>query len=328
MTENYIDIKNVETEGSINSFLLDNCKISDNDINIINFIKNVPRDKKKTLIGPMKKIGTGAAGKVYVSNLKEYPEYPIVIKQLKNNKHSTNEYEALKFLQHKMINKEFPIYFVLTYGCYSKDNNKYIILEKVDASLEDIMVDNNMPKEWFFKVYAQIATAVSYLEKEHFNHGDLWNDNVMIKWLENSEDISKRAFHIKLIDYDSAFKENSEIKNPSLGGGLEYRNSFILGYDLNRYFDAMLYSHNSYISKKNKFLQKESRRNRMSVEEFSKLPATIEELKEFEDENIIFPEEVLQFFNELNPVDVEIVSKKTNLVRFSGANILRKLNLN
>ena len=202
-----------------------------------------PNDKNYMWIN-LEKIGSGVTGTTYTaySTTKEYND-PVILKELERNSYCINEIEALKFLREQMIEGTIPAYFIFMYDYFNSGKYKYIILEKADYNLEEYLVENDFDTKKYLEIFWQIADAVSYLEALNFNHGDLWDENVMISWLPNQDHIplEKRKFTIKIIDYDSAFKTKSKINHPSYGGASSFRKDFILGYDLNRFFDSLLY---------------------------------------------------------------------------------------
>jgi len=289
---------------------------------VYDYLKEIPNARKKTTIHSKKTLGEGQAGKTYVSTLKKFPDFEFVLKKMKRNNHADNELEALIFLRDKMLSNEIPAYYVFLYGNYSDGVYKFLMMEKVDRCLDHLMCDHYYSTKWYLDSFRQIAKAVGYLEKYEFNHGDLWNENVMIKWHPNQEGIKEKekTFDVKFIDFDSAFKNNSLIRFPSLGGGENYRKKFYLGYDLNRYFDAVKYSHDSYIRKRGEYKRKMAKKLRIPIEE-------VDSDSEIEEENIIFPQEVVDFMVSLPTVDPETFDgvKPNGHPELSAKNVLKLL---
>jgi serine/threonine protein kinase len=275
-------------------------------------IKTIKRADKPYMMTDLEVLGKGAAGTAFTAYLKPKSEFPeqFVLKEQKRDKFCENEFEALKFLRDKMIAEELPNYFVFVYGCFTSGNKKYLILEKLDYSLDKYMVEYNLTVETYLCVFYQIAQAVSYLEALNFNHGDLWVENVMLNWRKGQEDvpIEYREFDIKLIDYDSAFMENSTINHPSWGGADEFRTKFILGYDLNRFFDSLIFSYESYIEKKTVYkkakiakLKRLKKKNNNIVIPSVDDPDSSDE--EFDQMNVIYPTEIITLLYEIGPSD-------------------------
>lgn len=275
---------------------------------LLQFIKNVPKHKKKSMAVIDERCGSGVRAKVYEGHLKDFDEeYTVCIKKMKRGTYCNNEFEALMFLREKMICGELPGYYNFLYGCYSRDDNRYFILEKADEILDDVMTVRDHDVEWYKEVYMQIVDAVDHLEKLEFNHGDLWNENIMLRWLTDEK------FVVIFIDWDSAFMTGSNFQKPSQGGGYEKRDRFMLGYDLNRYFDAVWYAHKSYLRKKDRFI-KRLIKNGESVEDN-------EEVELFDLENIIYPDSVISMFEKLDPMNVDDVVKTTDISRMSAKNV-------
>jgi preprotein translocase subunit SecE len=187
------------------------------------------------------------------------------------------------------------------------------------------MVDYNFNYEWYKKTFYHITNAVALLEKFNFNHGDLWNENVMIKWRPGQEDIPehKRKFDIKFIDFDSSYMDDSNINNPTLGGGDNYRERFYIGYDLNRYFDALKYTHEKGL--KNKVDYRIKKAKKLKIPE-SELEADSSE-EEFDIVNIIYPQKILEFMYSLPTICPEEFEEKypDGCIELSGKNVLNKL---
>lgn len=280
---------------------------------VLKIIKDTPKEKKKFLVGEMEYLGKGIWGKTYTSYLKKCPDFPIVVKKLKRGTHTINEMEALIYLRNQMLEDKLPHYYNFLYGVYSRDDFQYFILEKVDEMLVDVMELNNWETYWYKNVYGQIIDAVSYLEKLNFNHGDLWDGNIMVNWIKDVE-----FPQIVFIDWDSAYMTGSQFTRPTQGGGFEKRHRFILGYDLNRYFDSVIYCYNSYCKKKDKLINKLTRRK----EDLENHP----ELEDIDEINIIYPDEIIDFFsNRLNCVDIDEVDDNSNLDHMRAENVKEKL---
>jgi len=273
-------------------------------------IRDIRRDQKPYMMCDLEVLGSGATGTTYTAFVKPKERFnePVVLKEQRRDRYCENEFEALKYLRDMMIEEKIPGYFVFMYGCFTSGGKKYIILEKVDYSLDAYMIEYNLSSELYYNIFYQIADAVSYLETNKFNHGDLWSENVMISWLPEQEHLSidMRKFTIKFIDYDSAFKEKSSINTPTYGGADKYRTKFILGYDLNRFFDSLIYSYESYLEKKTKNKkQKIARLKKLQKKNKSiKVPALDDPDSsddDFDKQNIIYPSDVIDFMYELKP---------------------------
>lgn len=301
------------------------------DQEIYQHIKSVRRDQKSYMMCDLEHLGEGAAGTTYTAYLKPKKRFPteLVLKEQRRNRFCLNEFEALRFLRDEMVAERLPGYFVFMYGCFTSGNKKYIIMEKVDCCLDDYLATYNINTKTYLQIFYNVARAVDYLEKLRFNHGDLWVENVMIKWDPEQEDLDEidRDFSIKIIDFDSAYKENSQITNPSLGGGNKFRKRFYLGYDLNRFFDSLLYSYTSFIkkkleNKKRKIARMQRLRKRGKNVHVPTLSESDSSDKEFDVENIIYPPAIIKFMQELKPVDPEKFSDRKDL---SGKVVIQKI---
>jgi hypothetical protein len=264
--------------------------------------------RKDNIVCDLNLLGEGAAGTTftaYVIPQDEFPN-PIVLKEQKRNRFCQNEFEALKYLRNKMMNGEYPGYYIFMYGCFISGNKKYLILEKADINLDIYLSKYNVGVKECLTIFYHVAQAVSILENDELNHGDLWIENVMLSWLPDQEDEpeNQRKYVVKLIDYDSAFKPNTMIKNPSYGGADKYRDKFILGYDLNRFFDAIMYSYEDYIKEKIACKKKRiARLKRQHIRDKSIRVPSINERNDidddFDEDNIVFPEEIVDFMYRL-----------------------------
>jgi serine/threonine protein kinase len=278
-------------------------------------IRSMRRDRKSYMMCDLDMLGQGAAGTTYTAYViprDKFPD-PIVLKEQKRNRFCLNEFEALKYLREQMIAGNLPGYYIFMYGCFTSGGQKYIILERADKCLDDYLADYDINTKTYLQLFWHIASAVSHLEELEFNHGDLWSENVMLNWLPDQEDIpeEEKDFYVKLIDYDSAFKPKSQIKDPSYGGADEFRKKFILGYDLNRFFDSLIYSHESFIEKKTKHKKAKIARLRKLKKRGKKVTIpSLEEQDESDEEfdaaNIIYPQPIIDFMYKLGPSDPNV----------------------
>lgn len=281
---------------------------------ILEKIQEISKTRKKSMMGDLTPLSKGIWGKTYTGELRCFPGHTVVVKKLVNGTFANNEYEALIYLRDKMLKKEIPPYYNFIYGNYSKDGYRYFILEKADKMLDDVMIDTLQTTEWYKDIFMQLFDAVDYLEKLKINHGDLWNDNLMVRWGSGESESPK----LVLIDWDSAFGENTAFQNPTLGGGTIKKKRFILGYDLNRYFDAILYSYNSYQRKKNACIKRFARK--------VSNPEEHPEVLEYDNENVVHPKEILSFLKTIEKIITHIdkVDNDTDLSKLSAVN-MRKL---
>lgn len=285
------------------------------DKELYQHIKEMRKDEQSYMMCDLDVLGEGAAGTTYSAYVKPRDKFPeqIVLKEQARNRFAVNEYEALSYLRDQMMSGALPGYYIFMYGCFTSGRQKYIILEKADMCMDDFMTEYNLSTKQYLYIFYHVAQAVSFLEARQFNHGDLWIENVMLKWQPNQEDIpvQDREFTVKLIDYDSAFKVSSQIKNPSLGGADKYRKKFIMGYDLNRFFDSLIYSYESYIEKKAeakekkiaRALKQRKRGKNVHVPDINE-PDSEDEL--FDAENIIYPQEIIDFMYQLGPSEPNV----------------------
>jgi len=276
------------------------------------------REKEK-LCSNKKKIGKGAAGNAYIADIKIGDHiYNVILKRQELCSYSINELEALRHLRRQMLASKLPNYYLFMYGDYIHKKYSYFILEKIDIKLEDYLTDYNIFTETYFSVFFQIARAISFLENEEFNHGDLWIENVMLNWKDGQDEkpIEEREFDIKLIDYDAACKNNSKINCPNRGGSVRKRIRFLLGYDLNRFYDALLYTYNDYMKKKLEYKIKNISRRHAEIDEDT--PSDIE----YDRINIVYPTNIVNFMNSLPLISID---KLRDHAEMSGENIMTKI---
>ena len=289
------------------------------NVQMYNYIKEMRKDRHSYMLCDLDVLGEGAAGTTYTAYVKPKSDYPnpVVLKEQKRTRFCANEFEALKLIRELMIAGELPGYYIFMYGCFVSGSQKYLILEKADKSLDSFLTDNNVNTRTFMYIFYHVAKAVSLLEKLEFNHGDLWVENVMLKWTDPCESDNdnipegERKFIIKLIDYDSAYMTNSQIKNPSYGGADIFRKKFIIGYDLNRFFDSLIYAYESYIEKKTEHKQEKINRAKKLLKKGKKVVVPKEDEQDTDDEefdadNIIYPPEVIDFMYQLGPSEPNV----------------------
>lgn len=283
------------------------------NVELFNHIKNIRRDRKSYMMYDLEMLGEGAAGTTYLAYVKpesKFGDYPVVLKEQVRNRYCINEFNALRFLREKMLAGELPGYYIFLYGCFDSGGYKYFVIERADINLDDYMVMYDLSVEKYLHIFWHVANAVEALEAYHFNHGDLWSENVMIMWDPDQDhlDDEDKTFTIKIIDYDSAYNKKHKVTTPSYGGAEYFRKKFILGYDLSRFFDSLIYSHDSFIKKKTAHkrakinrLKKLKKRKRNIVIPSMDDPDSSDE--EFDRDNIIYPEEIVQFMRDLKPQD-------------------------
>lgn len=263
------------------------------------------------------KIGNGVIGTTFLTYLKDDENTKLVLKKSKRNKYSNNEMIALSFLREKMDKKEFPAYYIYCYTQFKDQRYQYVLLEKADMPLDDFLIERDFNTKEYLELFYQIADAIEYLESVKFNHGDLWNENIMVKLHED-------GYSIKLIDYDCAYMANSDITSPNLGGSDSIRRKFIIGYDLNRYFDAILHSYKDYLLKKrtNKHAKiKKIGKKITKLEDVDDI-SDDESDQEFDNQNVIFTSEIVTFIESLECVDPDDYSPTEEL---SGKMVKQKI---
>jgi serine/threonine protein kinase len=280
---------------------------------IYEHIRTLPRAKKPYMMCDLEKISeggaTGVAFTAYVKPKQDFPEQ-VVLKQHKRSVHCTNEFECLKYLRDKMLAGELPAYYIFLYGCFTSGSCRYLILEKADKHIFQHFVDYNLSVKIYLQTFWQVADAVSYLEAVKLNHGDLWEENVMLNWNPDQHDIpeEERSFTIKIIDFDAAFQPGSTIKNPNYGGAENYRTKFIIGYDLSRFFDALIFNYEDCVEKKKLYkkelMQKERRAKKRKNPPVPKTETEIDaQVEEEFYENATYPQEIIDFMYSLKPND-------------------------
>jgi len=283
------------------------------DENMYSYIKSIKKDVLEYACCNLEVLGKGASGTTFVANVKPIEKFPlqIVLKEQKITRHSTNEFYALKYLRDRMVARDISGYFIFMYGSFISGKKRYFILEKADMLLDDYFLKYRPEPVRYLSIFYHIAQAVSLLEAVEFNHGDLWSENVLISWETGSgEDVPEkdRPFTIKIIDFDCAYKADANVKNPSYGGADKIRKKFILGYDLNRYFDSLLYSFDDYREKKLENKKRKINKLKRQRKQGKKVVVpSIEDSddsdREFDTENIVYPPEILTFIAELTPAE-------------------------
>lgn len=284
-------------------------------------VQKTPLKKKKKLILSLEELGEGAAGTAYVATVKKTKQ-EFVVKELdRYADNSVNEYKALSLLKGKMINNELPHYYPFMYFSFSEDSFKYIVMEKMDYSLDQFMCDYNFSYDWYKNTFIQIATAVKCLEEIEFNHGDLWEENIMLNWVDPNEEMSiDRKFTIKLIDFDCAYKNDSSVNKPGLGGCDSYRDRFYLGFDLNRLISSMLYTHRKYLLLKRN--NKKSRIKKLKLDISTEDLPDNDEDREYDEVNTVIPQEFLDFMKSIKIISDNKLSDNKNT---AATTILAKL---
>lgn len=312
--------------------ILEGFKLPETQYNreLYDYFNSLPAERKKYSVCELEVLGEGAAGTTYSAKMKQgtYQEQ-IVLKEQEKTCFCLNEHEALKLLRKNMMEGKLPGYFIFLYDCFNSGKKKYFVLEKADKSLDEYLTENNLETKEYLEIFYHLANAVSFLEAIKFNHGDLWTDNVMLSWQPDQEDIpeSQRKFNLKIIDFDSAFMENSQINSPSYGGADKYRKKFILGYDLSRYFDSILYSYESYLKKKLEHKKKKINRLKKLKKKgknvvIPSLDESDESDREFDEFNIIYPQPIIDFIYSLKPNDPNYFK---DCERMSGKSVMQKI---
>lgn len=301
------------------------------NIELYEHIKQASNQARNYMLSDMEPLGEGAAGVTFTAWVKPRDRFPdqVVVKEQGRHKYSNNEFEALKLLRHEMLHERIPGYFIFLYGTFNSSDNKYMILEKADYRVDDYTINYNINTKTYLQIFYHIAQAVSYLESIQFNHGDLWSENVMMSWAPNQLDkpIYERDFTIKIIDFDSAYKPNSEIIHPSYGGADNFRKNFYLGYDLNRYFDSLIYAYESYIEKKAEHKKKKierakKQRKRNKNVRVPKMDESDSSDHEFDRANAIYPDAIVDLLYAIGPQDPNVFKDCPDM---SGAAIMKMI---
>jgi len=260
-------------------------------------------------------LGEGMSGTVYAATVSGI-DTTVALKEHEPNPKHDNEVSALTFLRSKMLSGEIPPYYNFFFGQFQSGGLNYLILEHADTPIEKFLM-TRPPVQTFLQIFWLIADAIDRLEKLQFNHGDLWLDNVYVS-------TKNGKIEIKLIDFDASYHKESRTTVPSFGGSDYRRHKFVLGYDLNRFFDNLLYSHTEFIRiKKENKLKKLRAYNRAN-----KTKMTLDEYKsddsdrEFDDSNIVFPEQIVLFLQRLN---IKNLNNFMTNVEMSGERIKNKI---
>jgi tRNA A-37 threonylcarbamoyl transferase component Bud32 len=273
------------------------CKSIQYDDELFKYLNGLSNTDKSYKIYDLDVLGGGVTGNTYTASVKDHTT-SVVLKEMNRSKDSSNEYEALLWLQKKMLTGEIPPYYVFLYTSFTSGKKKYFVLDKADTNLDDYLIENNLSKEEYLSLFWAIADAVEHLEKNQMNHGDLWGENIMLK-----------DGKIVIIDFDAAYKNNSTICSPALGGSDDYRSKFILGYDMNRFFDSCIFSYESYIKKKTDYKKAKILKAKRQLKKgkkvvIPKMEEEDEDDREFDDVNIIYPPEIIAFMYSLKRQDV------------------------
>lgn len=297
---------------------------------LYDYIREIPRNKREDMVCDLEHLGGGASGTTFLAYMKPRRKFKdqVVLKEQPRNRYCNNERQALKYLTDKMRDGELPGYYIFMYATFPSGKNQYIIMEKADKCLDALCIEHNLSTDTYLKIFWHIANAVDCLEKLHFNHGDLWSENVMIVWDPDQDNIPEvdRSFTIKLIDYDSAYKDRV-CTQPSFGGATKFRTKFLLGYDLNRFFDGLLFSYENYIEKKTahkkdkiKHLQKLQKKGKKVV--IPKLYEQDDSDEEYDRANVIYPSEIIDLMYSFNTTDPDDF---TDLPHLSGSTVKTKI---
>lgn len=303
----------------------------DYNVELYEHIKQASNQARNYMLSDMEPLGEGAAGVTFTAWVKPRDRFPdqVVVKEQGRHKYSNNEFEALKLLRNEMMQGRIPGYFIFLYGTFNSSDNKYMILEKADYRVDDYTTFYNINTKTYLQIFYHIAQAVSYLESIQFNHGDLWSENVMMSWPKDQLDkpIYERDFVIKIIDFDSAFKPRSEITHPSYGGADNFRKNFYLGYDLNRYFDSIIYAYESYIDKKAEHKKKKierakKQRKRNKSVRVPKIDEPDSSDREFDAANTIYPTAIIDLLYSIGPQDPNVFKDCPDM---SGRSIMKMI---
>lgn len=249
-------------------------------------------------------LGEGASGTAVSADVKPRGKYPtVVLKELNNKRYGTNEKNALKLITKLQKQGKLSNYFINLYADVNSGHNCYLVLEKADIRFDELFTPRNGTTKEFLNIFWQLSQAVKELEAIQMNHGDLWVENVMLTKVGD-------RYHVRIIDFDCAFKERSNINKPALGGAFYYRSKFILGYDLNRFFDSLLYSYRKYVvkklaDKKRRIAKATMMRKRGKKVTVPKLDVEDSEDEEWDQENIMYPPEIIEFMESLGTCDPE-----------------------
>ena len=265
---------------------------------------------KDHILSNLKILGEGAAGTTFSANVKKQSE-KIVLKEMKRTRFAKNEQKALTFLREKMLAGELPGYYIFMFDYYISGSNKYLLLEKAKMGIDDYLEMNDLEPKEFYRLFWSIADAVDHLEKIEFNHGDLWSENIMLTFPNGKERVND--YHIKIIDYDCAYHKGADIVNPCYGGADKFRKRFILGYDLSRFFDGLMFAYNDMLKKYNRETRKIKSREKCA-----------EIWEEYLMQNIRYPQSILDFIISLEPNEPNYFKDNVNT---SGAVIKEKIAL-
>lgn len=266
-------------------------------------------------------LGEGVAGVALSAEVKPRGKFPLVVlKEMNSKKYCTNERNALKLLTKLKKEGKISNYFINLYADITSGNNNYLILEKADTRFDQEFTPRDGTTQEFLNIFWQLAQAVKELEAIEMNHGDLWVENVMLTEQDGYH-------HVRIIDFDAAFKEKSNINKPAVGGADYHRTTFVLGYDLNRFFDSVLHSYHSYtkrkLADKKRRINKAKRLKKMGRNvQIPKLDVQDSEDEEWDEVNVLYPPEIVEFMEELGSQDPNYFDDMPDL---SGETVQKKI---
>lgn len=266
-------------------------------------------------------LGEGVAGVALSAEVKPRGKFPmVVLKEMDSKKYCTNERNALNLLTKLKKEGQISNYFINLYADIVSGSNNYLILEKADVRFDELFTPRNGTTTEFLTIFWQLSQAVKELEAIEMNHGDLWVENVMLTEIDGYH-------HVRIIDFDAAFKEKSIINKPAVGGADYHRTSFVLGYDLNRFFDSVLHSYHSYtkrkLADKKRRIAKAKRLQKLGKDvEIPKLDVQDSDDEEWDELNVDYPADIVTFMEELGVQDPNCFDPMPNL---SGETVQKKI---
>lgn len=125
----------------------------------------------------------GFVGQIYQY---EYKNIKFIIKKQPNNDKAINEYTLLNFMSNIVASKISPN-FIISYGNYITNEYNYIIMEKMEGTLNDFLDNYHNNMEWeSFLFQFLIALYVTHSYGKIY-HGDLGENNIFYHRLNNKE---------------------------------------------------------------------------------------------------------------------------------------------
>lgn len=155
-------------------------------------LEDIETRDPETILELLYSIGEGSAGSVFLARMKSTNE-EIVVKKVELNPWVLREIDVLVNVKHPNIVKYF--------GCFKHKNNVYLMIERMDASLDKLIDDQREFSEpQIASILKQILLGLKALHDSNRIHCDLKSPNILV-------DINSGV--IKLCDFGQSQKVTS-----------------------------------------------------------------------------------------------------------------------